>query len=460
MDASLTLRTFYFRVTCTRKLVDILNNREIAIALWLLAISFYIFSSSKMAEVRTSFKGVLSAFFARKIITVLCLMLFYMATVICWLSELDLWNAEQLKNTVFWCVSVGFMSLFKLEQIKKDKNFFKHSVVDSLKLLAILQFIVGVYTFPLWGEVLLVPVLALIGAMLAIAETDKKHHQVKVLLEYCLSLLGVVLIVYTLYMLTTSFGNFGKAKTAYDFFVPPLLTLCYVPFLFFMMAYSTYEQVFVRLTFSINNRFHRYAAKFYAFVLFNVRIRLLERWSYQVARANIESHSDLVDTFKHIFKVRWSERNPKNVPKEHGWSPYEAKGFLVKEGLSAGFYNRLYEEEWSASSPTEEFSDGITPDNIAYYIEGSEEIANLLKLKVNVNDAARSQQACEKLEGMAEILSIYSLNLPLSEEIKNAISCCESYSEKYDGKTISLVVEHWPNHRFNGYVIKLLISSI
>lgn len=110
------------------------------------------------------------------------------------------------------------MSLFKLEKIKQDMHFFKHSVLDNLKLLAILQFVVGVYTFSLCIEVLLVPVLALLGAMLAIAETDSKHHQVKVFLEFCLSIFGVVLIVYTLYMLMTNFGEFGKEKTAYNFF--------------------------------------------------------------------------------------------------------------------------------------------------------------------------------------------------------------------------------------------------
>jgi len=329
-----------------------------------------------------------------------------------------------------------------------------------LKLLAILQFVVGVYTFTLWVEVLLVPVLALLGAMLAIAETDRRHHQVKVFLEYCLSSFGVVLIVYTLYMLITNFGEFGKEKTAYDFFVSPLLTLCYLPFVFFMLVYSTYEQVFVRLRYSIQSRFHRYAAKLYAFILFNVRLSLLERWSFQVAKANIESHSDLIDTFKYIFKVRYSEKNPKEVPKEQGWSPYKAKEFLVNEGLSTGFYNKSFEEEWLASSSMEEFSDGIIPDNIAYYVEGSEDVAKVLKLKVNVNDASRTHQACEKLEAMAEALSISSLNLPLSDGMKSAISGCNSYSEKVEDKTIALVVEHWPNHKFNGFDLKLLISSI
>ncbi|EOX5556790.1 hypothetical protein ACPSVJ_003607 [Yersinia enterocolitica] len=440
--------------------MDILNNREIAIALWLVAISVYIFSSSKMAAVRNALKGVLAAFFVRQIMSALCLMIAYMAIIIYWLYELELWNFEQLKNTVFWCVSVGFISLFNLEKIKEDKFFFKHSVLDNLKLLAILQFILGVYTFSLWVEVLLVPILVLLGAMLAITETNRKHHQVRVILEYCLTAFGVVLIVYTLYMLMTNFGEFGQAKTAYDFFIPPMLTLLYLPFIFFMLVYSTYEQVFVRLRFSIKSRFHRYAAKLFAIILFNVRLSLLERWSFQVAKTNIKSYSDLIETFKYIFKVKYSEKNPKEVPKEQGWSPYKAKEFLVNEGLSTGFYNRFFEEEWFASSSMEEFSDGIIPDNIAYYVEGSEEVAKVLKLKVNVNDASRTHQACEKLEAVAEVLSMSSLNQPLSEEMKNAISGRNSYFEKVEDKTIALIVEHWPNHKFMGFDLKLLISSI
>ena len=439
--------------------MDILNNREIAIALWLLAFSVYIFSSSKMADVRNAFKGVLAALFVRQIISVTCLMIAYMAIVIYWLSVLELWNFEQLKNTVFWCISFGFMSLLKLEEIKKDRLFFKHSVLDNLKLLAILQFVVGVYTFSLWVEVLLFPVLALLGAMLAIAETDKKYHRVKIILEYCLASYGIILIVYSLYMLMTDFGEFGKEKTAYDFFIPPLLTIFYLPFVYFMLAYSTYEQVFVRIRLSIKSRFLRYAAELFAFILFNVRLNLLERWSFQVTQKNIESYSDLVDTFKHILKARYSEKNPKEVPKEQGWSPYKAKEFLVNEGLSTGFYKRSF-DEWVASSPMVEFSDGIISDNIAYYVEGSEGVAEVLKLKVNVNDASRTHQACEKLVAVAEALSMSSLSLPLSEKMKSAILGCNSHSERVEDKTITLIVEHWPNRKFNGFSLKLLISSI
>lgn len=440
--------------------MGIFNNREIAIGFWLLVVSVYVLLSPRMTEVRSSFRHLLSTFFVKQIMSVLGLMVAYMMFVIYFLYEMGLWNAEQIKNTIFWCVSVGFMSLFKIESIKKDKSFFKNSVLDNLKLLAILQFVVGVYAFPVWIEILLVPILVLVGVMTAIAEMDKKHHKVKVLLESCLFAFGVVLIVYTLYMLATSFDEFANERTAYDFFATPLLTLFYLPFVFFMLVYSTYEQAFVRLKFSIANKLYRNLAKIYALVLFNFRLSLLDRWSFHVARIKVESHTDLVGSFRHISKIRRAESNPIDIPIDLGWSPYQAKEFLACEGLSAGFYNKLFEEEWFASSPMEDFSDGVIPDNIAYSVEGSEEVAKVLKLVVNVNDAARTQQACQKLESTAEVLSLSSLGLSLSEEMKNAISCCNQYSEKVEGKVIALIVEYWPDHKFNGFHLKFMISSI
>lgn len=117
-------RAFYSNVKYTRTLVDILNNREIAVVFWLIVISIFFLSSSKMTKIRNSFKRMLAGLFVRQIISVLSLMVTYMVIIIYWLSELDLWNIEQLKNTVFWCISVGFMSLFQLEKFKMDKSFF------------------------------------------------------------------------------------------------------------------------------------------------------------------------------------------------------------------------------------------------------------------------------------------------------------------------------------------------
>ncbi|WP_226422234.1 hypothetical protein [Vibrio sp. E14] len=440
--------------------MDILNNREIAIALWLLAISVYVYFSPKMVEVRSAFSKLLQTFFVSQIVSVLGLMIVYMAIVISVLSELALWNTEQIKNTVFWCFSVGFLSLFEIDKLKKDRIHFKRLVVDNLQLLAVFQFVVGVYTFPLLIEAILVPLLVFIGILLAVAKTDEKYYQVKKVLEYLLFMFGVVLVCYTLYMLVTDFGEFGNEKTAYDFIVPPLLTLCYLPFIYMFLVYTTYEQVFSRLTFSIKKPVYRRVAKIYAVVLFNFRLTLLERWAHEVARGNLESHSDLIDSIKHIFKVSIAEKNPKKVDKLKGWSPYEAKSFLATQELSTGYYNKISENEWWASSQMLELNDGILPDNIAYYVEGSEHIAKTLKLKVNINDVSRVTQACVKLTVVAEVLHESSLSLPLSEHMKSAILSCSSYSEVVGNKSISLTVEHWENHKLKGLELKFVVSSI
>ncbi|MDX1738759.1 MAG: hypothetical protein R3261_11020, partial [Alphaproteobacteria bacterium] len=190
--------------------MDFLNNREVAVAVWVTAIAIYILSARKMKDVRKSLRGLVSAFLKRQIISVLILMTIYLGVVVYLMSEADLWNAGQIKNTVFWAVAVGFMSLLKLESIKKDKSFFKHSLIDNLKILAIIQFIISFYAFPLWAELLLVPILALIGGMSAIAETDEKHNQVKQLLDGLLMLFGITVIAYTAYMLITNFSEFGQ----------------------------------------------------------------------------------------------------------------------------------------------------------------------------------------------------------------------------------------------------------
>ena len=285
-------------------LVGILNDRELAIFYWLIAVSIYIFLSDKMKDVRKSIRDLVSAFFVRQIISVLLMMILYMGIIVYVLSEVELWNATQVKNTIFWCAFVGFMSLFKLETIKKNNDFFKHSVISNLKLLAIIQFIVGVYTFPLLVEIILVPLYVTIGVMTAIAASDKKHAQVESFLEYLVLAFGLLVLIYTVYMLSTDFGKIAKEKTLYDFIVPSLLTIFYLPFIFFMMIYSSYEQIAVRLRFSIKNNILRYEAIIYAFLVFNIRINLLEHWADHLVRENVDSRTDLINSLKHIFRIQ------------------------------------------------------------------------------------------------------------------------------------------------------------
>ena len=87
-------------------------------------------------------------------------------------------------------------------------------------------------------------------------------------------------------------------------------------------------------------------------------------------------------------------------------------------------------------------------------------MANTLKIKINVNDANRYDIAQRKLLYLASILSIASINQELSGKMKDAILHGKQYSENIGKKKIAMIRESWLGHRFNGYDVKFVISSI
>ncbi|MDZ4336281.1 MAG: hypothetical protein U1A62_21670, partial [Pseudomonas sp.] len=162
----------------------------------------------------------------------------------------------------------------------------------------------------------------------------------------------------------------------------------------------------------------------------------------------------------HIRKIIKLEKNVSEVPSKHGWSPYIAKDFLSEKGFATGYYNKLYDDRWFASSPMVEIGNETTPDDIAYYIEGVEGIAKTLKIKLNVYDSSRSSPSKIILLELADTLIQKSLNMKITEAIKNALLAGKPCHERYGEKSISVDIDLWREQKFNGYDIKLTVSSI
>ncbi len=439
--------------------MDILNNREIAIALWLILAATYIYSAQKMREVRSAFKKLAFAFQPRPLVIVFSLAAAYTVAMVYLLLDWELWNIDQLKNTVFWFFSVGLVSIYNLEKIKTDPHFFKNSAIDNLRLLAILQLVIGIYSLPLLAELFLVPFMVVVGMMLPIAESDIKYLQVKKLLNGIVISFGLFTLAYTAYMLATDFKELGQEKTLYDFIVPALLTVMYLPFVFAMMTYSTYETVFVRLQFAVRDKRLRRLAKLYAVVLFNFRLDAIRRWADHIARVEVISHKQLLSTFAHLRKIKKLEKMKPAVADSQGWSPYVAKDFLLSEGVSTGHYNLIFADEWCASSKMYDIGDNLLCDNFAYYVEGVEGVAKILKIKLNVNDNSRACKANERLLELSGVLVRESLGIDISDSLKDALRFGAPYRESHGDKKIVVKKASWEGHKLGGYDLKIEVVA-
>lgn len=438
--------------------MDIFSNREIALTIWMVIIGAFLAFSPKLRDVRSAFKGVLKAFFVWKLQSVVLLMLGYIAIVVYWLSEIGIWDIDQLKNTILWTLTVAIASVYRVETIKKEKGFFKNSVLDSLKLTAILEFIFTFYSFPLIVEIILLPLITLIVLASEFAGRDSKYAKAKKVIDGILVLFGIILVGYTAYMLFTDMDEIAKEQTLYDFLIPILLTLCFIPFIFRLMVYTTYETVRIRTNYAIQRKGHRRFAKFLAMIFFNVRIELLERWSSRLPQQNIQSYGDVWGSVRSIFKMRAAERHPKPVDFKDGWSPYIAKDALLSLGFKTGYYRKSENEEWFSSCPYIDVGDGILPNRIWYGVEGDQDTAKKLTLMIYVNDPSTAIEIHEKLLEAGSLLFKYATGLEIPETLKEALKDGTDIKQKIANKTITVEKEMFANKTRNGYSVKFTIE--
>jgi len=73
------------------------NNREIAVAVWLLFLVMWLFSNK---EIRSALSSVLDGFSKKVIIIPFSFLVFYTLVSVWLLSEVGMWDLSQVKNTV------------------------------------------------------------------------------------------------------------------------------------------------------------------------------------------------------------------------------------------------------------------------------------------------------------------------------------------------------------------------
>ena len=277
--------------------INNLDNRETAIAVWLcIAIIWMIFKK----EVRTSLLYVLKAFFLKQIIISILLMVLYIFIMVLFLSWVGIWNESQFKTTLIWSITVGLILLFRVNKISEDKTFFANAIRENFKLTILIDFIINLHVLSFWIEFILLPIIVLIGGILAIAETDEKYLIVKKLMNNISAFIGLSLLAYASWQVYIHFNQVTTFETLRSFILPILFSILYLPFIYLAIVYIAYENVFVRLQFVIKDRsLHKYV-KYQLLYQFAFNIQLLPIWLKAAWSRNLNTQADINDLIKEI----------------------------------------------------------------------------------------------------------------------------------------------------------------
>ncbi|MBO0929541.1 hypothetical protein [Fibrella aquatilis] len=238
-----------------KEFIDSVLNREMALLIWIVILPLWILS---LNSVRKSFSDVLKAFFVWKIVSLYAIFFLY-ASLLTWLSyKAGFWDLSLLKDTIVWTLGTAAIMVARSTKVT-NWDYFREIIKDTLKWTVILEFINSFYTFSLSVELAVLPVLTLIGLLIAYSETFKDkltgdQQKVAPLLRNVTSFIGIMILGFVVYKTVTQTGDLLTIINLKSFLLPIFFTLLFVRFVYLIALLVSYENLWVRLNFLINHR--------------------------------------------------------------------------------------------------------------------------------------------------------------------------------------------------------------
>lgn len=422
--------------------MEVFSTRELAIGFWLCALIVFVLSRKSARDV---VPGLLKYVFAKKLRPLYVAVFIYIVLMVAALAAFGLWNSTHLKSTIIWAVSVAFVSLFRLPDRAEDFSYFRQVIADNLKLIVVIEFIVSSYTFPLWIEVLIVPLATFLAIMVGFSEGKPELKILHTLFASVMNILGATILVFAFYELFEDLSSFATVQTLSEFTLPPILTFLFLPFLYGLAVYAMYETVFSVMKISIPDDAIRRHAQFKSLLTFRNNVKLLQRWRRDVAISKPKTIEAVDQSIRDVLHRRAKEQNPKDIPFEQGWSPYRAKEFLADNGLTSDEYHHILSDldDCTASSNHLDLSSGPLPNNVYYCVNGDRDTAKQLKLIMNINETKHVTAAIDTLAELADALCQKALGVELPPPLRTAILHNSSASETIKGKSVSVTSKNF-----------------
>lgn len=278
-------------------ITDYLNNREIATIIWLSIIFLWTLTQP---TVRSSIGKVLESFLAKKILLVTSCMFLYIFLMILAFERIGFWDISAIKETIVWIFGVAFVMFIHLNKAAGDESYFRKIIIDSIKFIIVLEFIINLYSFNFIAELIIVPVVILIALMSGVSSSKPEYKQVKILLDYLLGIFGIVLIIFTFYRIVTDFQNFATLNNLRDFLLPILFTIAFLPFTYMMALFIKYESVFIRIDIVNTNKDLARYAKQKIVMACHINLRKLNRLSKEAKMLRFNDKDDVSALLKNV----------------------------------------------------------------------------------------------------------------------------------------------------------------
>lgn len=305
------------------ELLGQLNTREIAVLVWSGVLLAGVLT---IPGVRQSVGGIFQSLIDRKIVTLLLFVAACFVALIAVLRWIGYWRSDLVKDTIVWFFLAGLALVFYAVTSNHLEPLLRRVLRDSLGLLVLFEFVSSAYTFSLPWELVLIPAVSLVTIFDAVAETDVKYASVKRLTGWALAAFAFFMLGSVIWHLVNDFSRIDNPGAVRAMLLPVVLSVGFLPAASLLGAYSTYEQVFLRMSFGPDKErdILRYA-----------RWRLIGRFRFDLGRAH-----------------RFLGRNALDLM--HLQSRRDVQNLLLKESVQHAADRRAHVGTWTGAEELEE----------------------------------------------------------------------------------------------------------
>jgi hypothetical protein len=210
-----------------------MSTREEAIIVWSILLIFYIkrkdgFSSGMLLGLFKSVLGVLKISVVKMVICINALLLVMLYFVFYRLGiRLSYWH---IKDYIF---IVGFTIIPSIITLYNDdiNSYSKKELKGIFSLVFLTQFITGEYTFSLWVELIIVPVLFLLSFSFALSEVRKEWKDTRIFWGVTILIGNLWLLFFSIRKFVYSVGDLHTPDFWISFLLPFFILIANIPIL-------------------------------------------------------------------------------------------------------------------------------------------------------------------------------------------------------------------------------------
>lgn len=262
--------------------MSILSTREWATLIWGCIFMLYVLCHR---EIRKSLWNVIVIFFDKKLRILWEIILLYVLTITMVFCYLPIWENIYIKDIIIWFLFSGLIYCMNAVSSEADETYIKKILKDNLKFTMILEFFMSTFTFNIWIELAIIPVITIITVMNVIAERKEEYKNVHKLLDSVLAIAGFWIFYETIKIGINEYKQLNIINTLVSFMIPIVYLILIIPLEYILELYSKYEVLFLRMTFKEEKdkriRLHHRTAIFRE-CNFSVRKMLLFQREYMI----------------------------------------------------------------------------------------------------------------------------------------------------------------------------------